>query len=55
MVPLELVHTIVNDFKSKHKAEQEALKSEMTVFKKVIHLMSVKIRDLRVRVVSQTK
>jgi hypothetical protein len=41
-----LLQTIVKDLKSKHEAEKHALLCELQVFKKVVHFMSAKIRDL---------
>lgn len=46
-MPIYVVQQIVNDFKTKHKAEMEVLKTELKVLKKVIYLMSDKIRLLQ--------
>lgn len=45
-MPIELFEKVVNDLKSKHRAERDMLMSEVSIFKKVINLMGAKIRFL---------
>eukprot|EP00347_Sterkiella_histriomuscorum_P002403 403368291 len=54
-VPLHLFEKVVKDLQSKHRAEKDAISSEIMIFKKVIHLMGAKIRYLQDEIMDKDK